>query len=381
LSSSSGVYGIGFNNQNIPKGLIGSLKNTRGELILDEDGVTPIFEGVNCKKLFLPDDDSYVFVNADAKGAEVSIFSAYARDEALIAALAEGMDAHSFFGSKCLNPDTVADGLTGEARRIALASAGIDDEHAWSYDDFLLGKDGLHEDKAYGKRLKKLRDNIKRLVFGMLYGAGYRKIADIAGISHDQAKKIQDLLFKMFPSIRTYMDRVKWELKIFRLAETYFGRRRRFPLNFSSNDDTPKKLIAQAERRLLNFSIQSTNSDIVLMVMCWVAEVVRRDMGGRMLLTVHDSLGFQVPRKYETQVPDLMYEYGTKLVAKVCPWMPVPYRWDVELGPSYGETDPYKKYMAKQRAVRAPELDGYTDEDIQDKLREATEEHPKRKAS
>ena len=380
LSSSSGVEGIGFNNQNIPKGLIGALKDTHGKLILGPDG-KPVFEGVNCKKLFLPDDDSFAFVNADAKGAEVAVFSAYARDAALIDALAQGMDAHSFFGSKCLNPATVAEGLTGEARRIALASAGIDDDHAWSYEDFLLGKDGLHPDKAYGKRLKKLRDNIKRLVFGLLYGAGYKKIADIAGISHEQAKKIQDLLFKMFPSIRTYMDRVKWELRHFRLAETYFGRRRRFPIHFAREKDTPKKLIAQAERRLLNFSIQSTNSDIVLMVLCWVAEVIRHDMGGRMLLTVHDSLGFQIPKRYVSQLKDMMYEHGTKRVAEVCPWMPVPYRWDVEVGRSYGEVDPLDQYIAKARLLPAPELDGYTNEEIKDRIRETTEDKPVKKVA
>lgn len=369
LSSSSGVEGIGFNNQNIIKGMIGALRDTRGKYVLRPDG-QPVFKGVNCKKLFLPDDTGLTFFNVDAKGAEVTIFAAYAKDPALIQAMCDGLDAHSFFGSKCLNPAIVGGGLTGEARTLALKSAGIDDDHAWSYEDFVRGKDGLLADEDYGKRLKKLRDNIKRLVFGLLYGAGYRKVADIAGISHEQAKKIQDLLFQLFPSIKTYMDRVKWELKTQRLAETYFGRCRRFLL-----DNAPSGLVARAERQLLNFSIQSTNSDIVLMVLCWVAEVLRRDLGGRLLLTVHDSLGFQVPTKYASQIPDLMLELGTKRVARECPWLTPPYRWDVEAGPSYGEVMPIAAYLASlPPPLPEGQLDGYTDDDVTDELWAAVQE-------
>jgi DNA polymerase I-like protein with 3'-5' exonuclease and polymerase domains/uracil-DNA glycosylase len=366
LSSSSGIEGIGFNNQNIPKGLIGALKDALGSLILDQYGRS-VFEGVNCKKLFLPDDDTFAFGNSDAKGAEVSIFAGYANDIPLIEALIQGMDAHCFFASEALNPDRVADGLTGNDRRLALEKAGVDDLHAWSYEDFLLGKDGLHPDKAYGKRLKVLRDNIKRLVFGLLYGAGVKKIAEIAGIKLDLAQKIKDLLFTRFPSIQAYMDQTIWEMRQFNMVETYYGRRRRFLLGRNA----PSMLRAKAERQAINFKIQATNSDIVLTVLCWIANVIERDLGGRLLLTVHDSIGFQVPKKFAHQIPEIFKEYGTDRVAKLCPWLPVPYRWDVELGPSYGETVGADKYLAAMPPpIPEPQLDGYIEEEMLDDLRD-----------
>jgi DNA polymerase I-like protein with 3'-5' exonuclease and polymerase domains len=366
LSSAVKVGDARFNAQSIPKGLIGALRDLRGALVLNENG-KPVFEGVNCKKLFVPDADSYCFGNADAKGAEVSIYSAYSKDEALIAALRDGLDAHCFFGSECLNPKLVAAGLTGEARRIALASAGIDDEHEWTYEDFLKGKDGLLSDKAYGKRLKALRDNIKRLVFGMLYGAGIKKIAEIAGISHEFAKQIQALLFTKFPTIRTFMDRTKWELRTFGMVEAFNGRRRRFLIG----RDAPSDLRAQAERRAINFKVQGTNSDIVLSVLCWLAPVIENDLRGRLLLTVHDSIGFQIPKKYAHQIRDIFTEYGTKRVAEAFPWMPVPYRWDVELGPSYGEVVDAEKYVkALPAPTPEPQWDGYTEEEQFDDLRD-----------
>ena len=75
-----------------------------------------------------------------------------------------------------------------------------------------------------------------------------------------------------------------------------------------------------------------------------IAEVIERDLGGRVLLTVHDSIGFQTPKKYAMQVPDILKEFGTDRVKTACPWLPVPYRWDLEAGPSYGETEPFAEY-------------------------------------
>lgn len=410
LSSSSGVPKVGFNNQNIPKGLIGALRDIRGNLVLDAHGRV-VFEGVKCKKLFIPDDSSMCFGNADAKGAEVAVFSAYANDTALIQALIEGMDAHCFFASEALSPDMVGrdeygNVLTGEARRIALTNAAIDDDHPWTYEDFKNRDDirakgvGSGDPKikstwefpdlvSYADRLNKIRDNIKRLVFGMLYGAGIKKISEIAGISHALGKKIQDLLFSKFPSIRLFMEQTKWELRTFGFVETFEGRRRRFAIK-----NAPSGLLGQAERRALNFKVQGQNSDIVMKVLCWVAEVLERDMGGRLLLTVHDSIGFQVPKKYAHQMPELFKELGTNRVARECPWMPVPYRWDLEMGPSYGETMNAAKYIQsvpqssesaiimppQLSLVEAPDFDGYTEEERIDDLRDPDEiDLPRRK--
>jgi hypothetical protein len=136
-------------------------------------------------------------------------------------------------------------------------------------------------------------------------------------------------------------------------------------------------MISKAQRQAVNFKIQATNSDIVLDVLCDVSEVIRRDMGGRMLLTVHDSLGFQVPKKYLSQIPDLFREYGTRRVNANCPWLPVTYRWDLEAGPSYGELVPLSKYVDTLQEAAAQSLEvptsyeGYTEEEMYEDLKVA----------
>ena len=352
-----------MNMQNVPKGSMGAIPDTdprAGRMSKKER------EGVKCKKLFIPDDESMCFINADAKGAEVSMFAGYANDKGLIEALRAGMDAHCYFSSEVLNPDKVAEGLSGEARRFALERAGIDDEHSWSYEDFLLGKDGKLDDKKYGARLKKLRDNIKRVVFGILFGAGANKIAEIAGIEAAFAKTIIDLLFSKFPSIPSYSDQTKWELRTFGFVETYHGRRRRFAVK-----NAPRKLLGQAERRAVNFKIQATNSDIVMDVLTWIAPIIERELRGRCLLTVHDSIGFQVPKKYVHQVKDMMYRYGTVEVGKRNPWLPVQYKWDVEAGDDYGSVMPVDDYIKMIEPNLKFEAAGYTEEEIFEALRTA----------
>jgi hypothetical protein len=56
--------------------------------------------------------------------------------------------------------------------------------------------------------------------------------------------------------------------------------------------------------------------------------------------------------------------------------MPVPYRWDVELGPSYGEVMDAEKYVNKLPApLPVPELDGYTEEEKDEDLRDMDSFH------
>jgi DNA polymerase I-like protein with 3'-5' exonuclease and polymerase domains len=356
-----------LNMQNTPKGSMGKIPDSDPRAkTMSADARS----GVKCKRLFIPDDtEGMVFANCDAKGAEIVVLSGYAQDAALIESLLAGQDTHCFFSSKILNPAVISAGLQGEDRRIALEKAGIDESHGWTYEDFLLGKEGLHEDKAYGSRLKKLRDNVKRVVFGTLYGARAKKISEIAGIPVAQAQAIIDTMFTLFPTLPRFIDQTCWELENFGHVETYFGRRRRFALRHRP----PKKLLEQAKRRAVNFKIQSTSSEIVLDTLATIAPIVERDLGGRLLLTVHDSIGMQVPRKYAGQVPDLITKYGTTRVAGLCPWLPVPYRWDVEMGPSYGDLSPAKGFLdaLSTQLQLEDEHQGYVEEELFDDLRGA----------
>ena len=86
---------------------------------------------------------------------------------------------------------------------------------------------------------------------------------------------------------------------------------------------------------------------------------------------MHDSIGFQVPKKYVHQVKDMMYRYGTVEVGKRNPWLPVQYKWDVEAGDDYGSVMPVDDYIKMIEPDLKFEAAGYTEEEIFEALRTA----------
>lgn len=283
--------------------------------------------GWSIKKLFIPDTDDFVFVNADYKGAEVRVFTAYARDEKLIAALNNGLDMHSFFAS-------------------LVFKRPYEDYQARDNPDLIADPD-------YRLLLDKERSNIKRVVFGILYGAGEGKIAETIGISREEAREIINKLFEMFPDIKGYIEEVNHLVLRDGFVETMFGRRRRFPLT------TVSRHKSRAQRQACNFKIQSTSSDIVLGQVIEMDDVINSDktwpewgihqplhtLGVRLLLTVHDSIVLQWPKKIIRALGPWMKFYGETRVRQKYSWLPVPFAMDVEVGPSYGECKPLEKYL------------------------------------
>jgi DNA polymerase I-like protein with 3'-5' exonuclease and polymerase domains len=328
--------------------------------------------GHNIKKIFVPSQPGYAFGNADAKAAEVRIYSAYSKDKNLIKALNDGMDPHSFFASMVYNPANVLNGVEQHRWKEVSETVGIDTAHGWTYSDF-CDRDIIKEtEEPYGKQLDRLRGIIKRVVFGILYGATPNKVSSIVGIPEEQAAVIVDTLFKMFPTIPEYIQLTKDQLKHLGFVETFFGRRRRF----GELHKLPWSLRSKAERQSVNFKIQSTSSEIVLEVLCDMEEPLRVDMQGELLLTVHDSVGFECPEKYVHQLPEFIKEYGMRRINNRYPWLPVPFSWDVEVGPSYGELMSVDNYIKKMGNVThiVPENPADRDDFIEQEVRAEFEE-------
>jgi DNA polymerase I-like protein with 3'-5' exonuclease and polymerase domains len=296
---------------------------------MNMQNVPKYLAGWNIKKLFVPDDDSHLIVNMDYKGAEVRVFTAYARDTALIKALNEGLDMHSFFASKVFGKP---------------------------YDSYANRDNPAYiPDAKERKALDSERSKIKRVVFGILYGAGPMKIAETIGVTPQEAEELINLLYKMFPAIKTYADDVEKEVLANGWVDTYFHRRRRFPLASINRHKS------RAVRQARNFKIQSTSSDIVISQLIEIDEPLRRDMGGRLLLTVHDSIVLQFPKKYVHQLNDFLLKYAEHRVSEKYPWLPVPFKVDIEVGPNYGECQALDKYLAKHPFV--PVQEGVIEED------------------
>ncbi len=294
--------------------------------------------GVNIKKIFIPDDpESELIFNVDWKGAEIRVFTAYAPDKALIDALNAGLDVHSWFTQE-------------------IFGIPYEEVEAKKDSDFEMGQ---------------TRTTVKRVVFGILYGAMAKKIAETAGISEERAQEVIDKLFDRFPSLKNYMDEVVSQIHTRGFVETLFGRRRRFPLQ-----NVNGFFRGQAERRGKNMKIQSTSSDIVVSQLIEIFEHIA-ELGGRLCITVHDSIVGTVKKKYIHQVQGFFDHYCVTRVREKYPWLPVDFAHDVGVGPSYGETIALADYIKKNAPLpvsQEQEFYELLDQEATNELREDDEE-------
>jgi DNA polymerase I-like protein with 3'-5' exonuclease and polymerase domains len=307
--------------------------------------IPKMLAGYNLKKLFITDNQAkLLFVNADYKGAEVRVFTAYSPDPALIKALNDGLDMHSFFAATVFNRP---------------------------YADYDKRDEPLsHMTEEYCKLLNKERTQIKRVVFGILYGAGPKTIAEQINVTPERGQELIDMLFGMFPSIRDYIDEVKYLVARDGYVDTIFGRRRRFPLMATSRHR------GRAERQACNFKVQSTSSDIVIAQLIEMHDVINSNQtwpewgihkplhtyGTRVFLTVHDSIGFQWPKELLHALEAWVTYYGETRVREKFPWLPVPFKIDIEVGPSYGECVALPKYLKNNPANN---LEVHDDDEIE----------------
>lgn len=296
--------------------------------------------GVNIKKLLTVDNDDELFVNLDYKGAEIRIFSAYSKDARLIEALINGMDAHCFFVSEI---------------------------YGYTYEEVLQAHKKQLSDVKKAKKISGLRDDVKRVVFGILYGAGPHKIAETAKIPVERAQEVINQLMSMFPSIRKYVEDTRSFIREYGYVDTFFGRRRRFPLYAMGS-----YFRSLAERRGVNMKIQSTSSDIVIGQLIELNDHIK-EVGGQLKLTVHDSIGMTVKKKYAHQLPDFLEHYCVKRVTQKYPFLPVPFSCDIEIGPNYGELTELRQYLKTHRVVepnRDDQISQEFDLEVMEELRE-----------
>ena len=246
------------------------------------------------------DKENLVMVDADLSGAEVKVMSRFAPDEALIDALNQGLDAHSWITSEI---------------------------HGVPYED-IQTKRKLNTPE--GKRLDSLRQGTKAVVFKILYG----------GEPEDQALK--ELIFRRFPGIPEYLDRIKTTVYENGKVYTPNGRCRRFPM-VRISDWAARRMYRQA----INFGIQSYCSDIVLNMLSNIFDTLH-EVRGRLLLTVHDSVVFECP---ESEIPKLgsyLKKNISDHIAKEFPDIPVSMPFSYKIGKNYGEMYSPEDWHKKQ---------------------------------
>ncbi len=191
----------------------------------------------------------YKILTIDLTGAELVILGSKAQDFKLIE-LNEG-DMHSYLA-------------TASWRKI------LNDPN------YVVSKE-INEEK---------RTEFKNVNYGILYGAGVRKIAETLNVSLESAEKVIETLRSEIPNTFAYMDRVSGDA----ISQGYvvFNERtfsrRWFP-------DRSRKAQGKVKRTAINAPIQGTQADMIKETMVEVHKhIMKNKYDAVLLMQVHDEL-------------------------------------------------------------------------------------------
>ena len=193
----------------------------------------------------------HVLISADYSQIELRVLAHMAGEEALIESFRAGEDIHERTGEKLFGVNTAMD---------------------------------KHQ----------LRSLSKMVNYAVLYGKTPFTLAKDINVTQEAAQEFITAYFNGFPRIRAFIDRILEEGRTTGVVRTMFGRRRLVP-NLTSRNF---QMRSQAERETVNMPIQGTAADILKKAMIDLhAELPKRGLATRMILTVHDELLFEAPKE------------------------------------------------------------------------------------
>ena len=216
------------NLQNIP------IRTERGKMI---------------RQAFVARDEKHVLISADYSQIELRLMAAFAQDKAMLEAFRNGGDIHRDTASRVY--DVMPMFVTPEQRA-----------------------------------------KCKMVNFGIIYGISAFGLSQRLKVPRKEASNLIDTYFKLYPSVKTYMDKAIAEAREKGYAETILGRRRTLR-DINSRNATARQA---AERDAINTPIQGSAADLIKVAMVKVDRAFKAEnLRTKMVLQIHDELVFDTP--------------------------------------------------------------------------------------
>lgn len=243
--------------------------------------------GREIRKVFVPENDSYLLSDADYSQIELRVLAHITGDENLIEAFRNNQDIHT------------------------ATAVGI----------FRVAPEAV---------TPLMRSRAKTINFSIVYGIGEFSLSKDLGITRKEAKKYIDDYLDRYPGVRQYMQDIVQQGKEAGFVTTMFNRRRSLPELKASNFNVR----AFGERIAMNTPIQGSAADIIKIAM---VNVYRRltdgKMKSRLILQVHDELIVETFIDEKDRVEIIVKESMENAVK-----MLVPLSVEVKSGMSWYET-------------------------------------------
>jgi len=210
---------------------------------------------------------------------EMRIMAHFSRDKNMIGAILDGKDLH------CVTVSRMHDGI--------------------SYDEVYEAKKA-EERTERQEYLVRLRSEDKAVGFGIIYGAGPKRISEELEIPKDEAKEKIRSYFQAYPGVDVYMKETKADCRRHGYVTTLLGRRRRLPDITHGNS----MLRSSAEREAINSPIQGSAADITKAAMLNIEKCPRlNELGAQMINQIHDEIVCEVPEEHAEEARAIMQDY------------------------------------------------------------------------
>lgn len=211
----------------------------------------PVRGGARVREMFVP-REGHSFVVCDYDSIEVRLLAYYMGRQEYRDLISEGLDPHAWMAAQI---------------------------HGGVMEDYVKGSDG-----------EAARTQAKNTMFAITYGAGAPRVADMNGISREQAKSLISKIKKSLPGYFRLNKRIRNKIEAEGHVNTLFGRRQLV---------SPDKAYVG-----LNALIQGSAADVMKQGLVNVNEAVT-PYGAKPLLVVHDEVVVEVPTENAEHVKQL----------------------------------------------------------------------------
>ncbi|MBM3193240.1 MAG: DNA polymerase I [Chlamydiae bacterium] len=174
-----------------------------------------------------------------------------------------------------------------------------------------------------------MRFKAKAVNFGLIYGQQAFGLSKQLGISVKEASLFIERYFKMYPTVKNFLELCKESARRTGKATTLFGRERLLEEITSKNG----MLRSQAERLAVNAPIQGTQADIIKLAMIAIdKKLFEAQSKTYLILQIHDELIFECPDDSLKESSEMIASIMEEIVV-----LKVPLKVDISFGKNWGE--------------------------------------------
>ena len=244
-------------------------------------------DGKDVRKAIKAQSSDYQIFSADYSQVELRVMAHLSQDQALIDALNNGEDIHTFTAKSIFEIDN---------------------------DDQVLPE---------------MRRTAKIVNFGIMYGAGPFRLSQELDVPFGEAKKIKDAYFSKYKGIEDYIAQSKVLIKSEKSVQTLLGRKRAV----WDSDSQNKIRRDAAERMAINMPIQGTAAEMIKLAMIKIyKDLKEKDLKSKLILQVHDELLLEVHKDELDYVSEMVVKNMKDAIE-----LDVPVEIDCGFGPSWYE--------------------------------------------